>query len=1061
MSSTFQVIEPGSISEWIWESKYRLKSADGQPIDKTVDDTFRRVATAIAGAERTDADRLFWYDRFYNAIHDFEFLPAGRILAGAGADRAVTLCNCFVMGTIPDSMTGIMQALSDAAMTMRAGGGVGMDFSTLRPKGAPVLALGADASGPVSFMEMWDSMCRTIMSAGARRGAMMAVMRCDHPDIEDFITAKRTAGRLTNFNVSVLVTDDFMRAVDLDAGWDLVFDGKVYRSMQARALWRLILKSTYEHSEPGVIFIDRVNAQNPLQDIETIAASNPCVSGDTLLLTRSGNVPIRNIVGQSVDVWNGEEWSTVEPYITGTDQPLMRVTMSNGLHVDCTPAHKFIMSDGSRKIAGELAVGDAIVKSSRPVLDDPLAMEYSLAWEQGFFSGDGHIDGEGRPWVYLYGEKENLAPAFDAIKTSKIEKRTLIRLKRHLGKTFVPDEAWNASSRLAWFAGLCDSDGSAQRTDHGIAVQVSSINRAFLVRTALMLQGLGVQAVVALSHEARTKLLPDGTGGARMYDCADCYRLQVSAWDVATLQHKGFKPRRLDLHNNAPTRSAARFIRVTAVDVLPGTHTTYCITEPKRHAAVFNGILTGQCGEQMLPPHGACVLGSINLTRLVQGPFTPSAALNLNRLAELSRVAVRFLDNVISVGCFPLREQVREALDKRRIGIGITGLADALIMLGERYGSARAIAITKNVLEIIDKNSLEASIELATERAPYLLWQENQGPRRRNSHLMSIAPTGTISLFAGNISSGIEPVFAFSAMRSVLMPDGSKRKFTVEDYARRLQHSGAALYFDNDPWRTTADLSIDDHLNMAAAAQEHVDSAISKTINCPPETTFDQFAEVYRKAYALGMKGCTTYRPSASRGAVLEAAAPETPSASPAPKPQQEAGNVVRITDRLERSRVIAGCTYKIKHAGAEHALYVTINDVTIDGRRRPFEVFFNSKDVDGYAWRVALSRMVSAVFRKGGDVAFVAAELKAVFDPRGGYWEGGKFVPSIAAAIGAAIEEHMRDLGLIDAEPRLEPGEKLNLAPAGAKHCPKCQTGALHRSEGCWQCTNCDYSKC
>lgn len=740
MSSQFQVIEPGSISEWVWDSKYRLKQQDGTPIDKTVDDTFKRVATAIAAAETNGEARDHWGARFYDAMKDFEFLPAGRILAGAGSDRDVTLCNCFVMGTIPDSMQGIMQSLSETAITLRSGGGVGMDFSTLRPKGAPVLTLGADASGPVSFMEMWDSMCRTIMSAGARRGAMMAVMRCDHPDIEEFITAKRTAGRLTNFNVSVLVTDAFMRAVENDEAWSLQFGGKLYRLTPARKLWQLILESTYEHSEPGVIFIDRVNERNPLRDVETISGTNPC-------------------------------------------------------------------------------------------------------------------------------------------------------------------------------------------------------------------------------------------------------------------------------------------------------------------------------GEEPLPPYGACVLGSINLARLVSDPFTPHARINRPRLEELARLAVRFLDNVINVSRFPLREQVREALDKRRIGIGVTGLADALFMLGKRYGSEAAVANTEAILVTIAREAMGASIELADERAPYTLWQESHGPRRRNSHLLSIAPTGTISLFAGNVSSGIEPVFSLMGSRTVLLPNGKKRQFGFIDYAARLQKGDQPL--NPSVIVTAADLSIDDHLRMAAAAQTYVDSAISKTINCPVAITLEKFGDVYRRAYELGMKGCTTYRPSTTRGAVLESA-PEKPSAAPAAevsKPQQESGNVVRIMERLERDRVIDGRTYKIKHAGADHALYVTINDVEHDGRRRPFEVFFNSKDVDGYAWRVALSRMLSAVFRKGGDVAFIAAELKAVFDPRGGYWDRGKYVPSIAAAIGEAIEEHMQGLGLIETEPKLELDEQRH--QAGAKHCPKCQIGALHRSEGCWHCTSCDYSKC
>ncbi|MEO1704222.1 MAG: ribonucleotide reductase N-terminal alpha domain-containing protein, partial [Pseudomonadota bacterium] len=261
------------IAEQIWDMKYRLKEADGTVVDESVEDTWRRVARSLASVEQ---DAKGYEAVFYEALSDFKFLPAGRITAGAGTGRKVTLFNCFVMGTIPDDMGGIFDMLKEAALTMQQGGGIGYDFSTIRPKGAAVAGVAADASGPLSFMDVWDAMCRTIMSAGSRRGAMMAVLRCDHPDIEDFIEAKSDAARLRMFNVSVLVTDPFMEAVKADADWDLVFDGKTYRTVKARALWDKIMQSTFEYAEPGVIFIDRINQTNNLNYCETIAATNPC-----------------------------------------------------------------------------------------------------------------------------------------------------------------------------------------------------------------------------------------------------------------------------------------------------------------------------------------------------------------------------------------------------------------------------------------------------------------------------------------------------------------------------------------------------------------------------------------------------------------------------------------------------------------------------------------------------------------------------------------------------------------------------------------------------------------
>src|SRR5689334_23099874 len=263
----------GSISQQIWDMKYRLRGTSGEVLDKTIEDTWRRVAAALAAPER---DAALWAERFYAAMTDFKFLPAGRVVAGAGSARSVTLFNCFVMGAIPDDMGGIFAHLREAALTMQQGGGIGYDFSTLRPRGAPVKGVGADASGPLSFMDVWDAMCRTIMSAGYRRGAMMATLRCDHPDIEAFIEAKREPGRLRMFNLSVLVTDTFMQAVKEDGPWELKFGGTTYKVLPARELWNKIMRATYSYAEPGVIFIDRINQRNNLYYCETISATNPC-----------------------------------------------------------------------------------------------------------------------------------------------------------------------------------------------------------------------------------------------------------------------------------------------------------------------------------------------------------------------------------------------------------------------------------------------------------------------------------------------------------------------------------------------------------------------------------------------------------------------------------------------------------------------------------------------------------------------------------------------------------------------------------------------------------------
>lgn len=747
------------IAEQIWDMKYRLKAADGTPVDRTVEDTWRRIARALAAEE---AEPGVWEDRFYAALEDFRFLPAGRIVAGAGTDRAVTLFNCFVMGTIPDSMVGIFEMLKEAAVTMQQGGGIGYDFSTVRPKGADVRGVAADASGPLSFMDVWDAMCRTIMSAGSRRGAMMATMRCDHPDIEEFITAKSDPARLRNFNLSVLVTNAFMEAVKADGPWELRFGGAVYRTLEARDLWNRIMRATFDYAEPGVIFIDRINAMNNLAYCETISATNPC-------------------------------------------------------------------------------------------------------------------------------------------------------------------------------------------------------------------------------------------------------------------------------------------------------------------------------GEQPLPPYGACLLGSINLSRLVENAFEEDAALNEAALADLVGTAVRMMDNVVDASRFPLEAQAREAEAKRRIGLGVTGLADALVMTGTRYGSEEAAQLTSRWLRAVARAAYKASALLAAEKGPFPLFDADAylasgslaGMDRdvrklirkhgiRNALLTSIAPTGTISLYAGNVSSGIEPVFAYTYSRKVLQKDGSRTEEEVVDYAVRLWRD---RFGDNelpDCFVNVQTLEPADHVRMQAAAQEWVDSSISKTINVPEDISFDAFKDVYMDAWDKGCKGCTTYRPNAVTGSVL--AVNEAADEASAPTRVAE-GEVVYIAEPLDRPQALEGRTYKLKWPASEHAIYITVNDIVVGERRQPFEVFINSKNMEHFAWTVALTRMISAVFRRGGDVSFVVEELKAVFDPRGGAWMSGKYVPSILAAIGGVIERHLIEIGFIKGEGmglKSDPqAEVVNLGGAPGPACPNCGNFGLQMLEGCMTCPSCGHSKC
>jgi ribonucleoside-diphosphate reductase alpha chain len=1182
-----------AISQQIWDMKYRLKDDRGQPIDQDIPDTWRRIAVALAAAEKPE-DRARWTEAFYTALEDFKFLPAGRIVAGSGTGRHVTLFNCFVMGTVPDDMAGIFTHLREAALTMQQGGGIGYDFSTLRPKGAPVKGVGADASGPLSFMDVWDAMCRTIMSAGHRRGAMMATLACDHPDIEAFIDAKRQPGRLRMFNLSVLVSDAFMDAVRQDAPWQLRFGDTAYKTLRARELWDKIMRSTYAFAEPGVIFIDRINRRNNLAYCESIRATNPCVTGDTWIQTADGPRQVLDLVEQPfVAMVDGTgHASSPQGFFATGHKTVLRLRTRAGYTLRLTTDHRVLtVSNLTRwrretewRTAGSLRTGDLVVlHDHRTAPSWTGAMTEQEGYLLGLLVGDGTLKSDKAvlsAWpmaTAANGGTLGVEGVMDAALTAarqlahradfsgwqsvsgRSERRLVLKSVHDLalgvgmapgGKSITAAmERSSSAFHVGFLRGFFDADGSVLGSQaKGVSVRLAQSDLARLEATQRMLLRLGIASTIHRERRpAGEALLPDGHGGRRAYPTQAQHELIIANDNVLRFAERiGFadtcKSARLHsaIANFRRTPNRERFVAEIEAIETAGEEIVYDCQIPGANRFDANGIVAHNCGEQPLPPYGACLLGSINLAALVRDPFTAEATLDEAELDRLVPLAVRMMDNVTDVSRFPLDAQDHEAKAKRRIGLGVTGLADALIMCRTRYGSEAAVALTERWLMRIRDAAYLASTGLAREKGAFPLFDRDQYlqgesiaelPQHvrdaiathgiRNALLTSIAPTGTISLLADNVSSGLEPVFSFSYLRNVLMPDGSRKTEEVSDYAFRLYRR---MFGENaelpDYFVDAQRLSPAEHVVMQAAVQKYIDASISKTINVPEDIAFDAFKDVYLQAYQLGCKGCTTYRPNDVTGAVLEthkdkdakkpALAPvqqALPLGRPAARPADpyEAGGVIYMTRPLDRPEALPGRTYKIRWPDSEHALYITINDVVMDGRRRPFEVFINSKNMEHYAWTVALTRMISAVFRRGGDVSFVVEELKAVFDPRGGQWMDGRYVPSLLAAIGEVIERHMIDIGFV------RPGESASGDPyaAGAlvpahmpqiaevdppteavpsaataanavaasgsgrfaatsgsvarlmRHCPKCNSPTLMRIEGCDTCSSCGYSKC
>ncbi|WP_119678917.1 LAGLIDADG family homing endonuclease [Indioceanicola profundi] len=1153
------------ISRQIWEMKYRFTQPDGQPVDRTVEETWARVATALAAPER---DPDLWRDRFLTALRDFRFLPAGRILAGSGTGRSVTLFNCFVMGTVPDDMGGIFDHLREAALTMQQGGGIGYDFSTLRPKGAAVAGVGSDASGPVSFMDVWDAMCRTIMSAGSRRGAMMATLRCDHPDIELFIDAKREPGRLRMFNLSVLVTDAFMAAVKEDRDWPLVFGGRTCRTVRARDLWDRIMRATYDYAEPGVIFIDRINAENNLAYCESISATNPCITADSWVMTTAGPRQAGEVVGTGFTaIVDGAPYpSGPEGFFSTGVKPVYRLRTREGLELRATACHPI------RRIAartryqqaeewttlGDLKPGDLIRLHDH----GPLSWQGPLGEGEGYLIGllvgDGTLKQDKAvlsvwtPAIAVNGGLPSgpeavMAVALDCAKRlphradfqgwiavpgrneHRLASGALKRLALDLGlrpgaKAITPAmERSSSAFHIGFLRGLFDADGSVQGSQtKGISVRLSQSDLDRLRAVQRMLQRLGIiSTIYADRRPAGRRVLPDGKGGHQEYECSADHELVIARENVARFADRiGFadtdKAFRLKTALATYKRKLNRErFAAEVLEILPdGEEEVFDVQIPGVNAFDANGLMVHNCGEQPLPPYGACLLGSVNLSTLVREPFTAQAALDMAELERVTALAIRMMDNVVDASRFPLVAQAAEARAKRRIGLGVTGLANALILCGVRYGSEMAVRLTETWLRTIRDVVYRTSAELAAEKGPFPLFDRDEYLSRpmiqklpqevrdliarhgiRNALLTSIAPTGTISLFANNISSGIEPVFAYEYERAVLMPDGSRRTELVQDFAYRLYRE---MFGEETPltdaFVDAQGLAPSAHVVMQAAAQKYIDSSISKTINCPEDLPFEAFKDVYLQAYELGCKGCTTYRPNAVTGSVLSVKKDTKPearaeAASPpaAATPEKAAGSIVYMTQPLARPEALPGQTYKVRWPDSDHALYITVNDMMEGGRRRPFEVFINSKNMEHYAWTVALTRMISAVFRRGGDVSFVVEELKAVFDPRGGHWVGGRYVPSLLAAIGEVIERHMIAIGFLPgagdvagqeedarraaflgspaspAQAAAPPAQQGRTRPPEARlaQCPRCGQATLVRQEGCDLCGNCGYSKC
>ena len=1016
----------------IWDKKYRLKTKDGQPVDSSVDETFARVARALADVE-DEKLREHWYREFLWALRQGA-IPAGRITSNAGAlahKPATSTINCTVSGTIVDSMDDILSKVHEAGLTLKCGSGIGYDFSTLRPRGAYVSGAGAYTSGPLSFMDIFDKMCFTVSSAGGRRGAQMGTFDVRHPDVLDYIKAKREDGRLRQFNLSLLITEDFIQAVKADEQWQLAFpirekeleegdislddpdqivwrdwpshenvvvddEGlvacRIYKTMPARRLWDLIMASTYDFAEPGFILIDKVNEMNNNWFEETIRATNPCVTGDTRLATQYGMVPIEELyeVGCPIEATvdtrtlpeDGEAFAgsardmarrgtTTRPakpaFMTAASAPVYRVVTEDGYEIKATEWHDFYTQRGKIKLR-DLKPGDELLIQSGKGQFGRQGSE-DLGLLLGLMAGDGHFTNRGKgkeaAVISLWGEDMQLADRISAyvntliagaslhahrqytVSAVAVPARNMVfirsvmlaRLLEHYGftrktKLRVPEVVWRGSEECvrAYLRALFQADGTVNVSSYkkSCSVRLASSEPSLLKDVQMLLGNFGMLCNIKKRRAAGFRDLPDGKGGTQAYRCKADHELIISGTSrerfmdaigfLLPMKNEKYREWVVDKELRETQRFTSRVSEVTP----HGVEAVFDTTQPDNNSVVFNNITTGQCGEQPLPPYGACLLGSINLTRFVTDPFTDEARFDWERFDKTVRVFTRMLDNVVEINGLPLEQQRREIERKRRHGMGYLGLGSTMTLLGMKYGSEESLVFTEEVTRRMALAGWRAGLELAREKGPAPIMEEtftvtgemlrkrpemredgfevgDEVPGRvlharysrymqrvaeadselvdelaevgaRFTHHSSIAPTGTISLsLANNASNGIEPSFAHLYSRNVIR-EGKKTKEKVDVLSfellayRELVNPEAAPFVENaanalPPTFVAADdIRPVDHVAVQAAAQKWIDSSISKTANVPTEFPFDEFKDIYMTAYEQGLKGCTTFR---------------------------------------------------------------------------------------------------------------------------------------------------------------------------------------------------------
>lgn len=1048
--------------------KYLLRDKADNILEATPEELKVRIVKAFYEVERRYEDGLT-YDEIYREILNTIY-PQGSGLMGIGNPfQLVSLSNCFVVASPEDSISSIFHAARDIANIMKRRGGVGVDLSELRPEGARVNNAARTSTGAWSFADFFSAVSRLIGQEG-RRGAEMISLDIRHPDALKFIKMKEDLTKVTGANVSLKVTDDFMEAVvkreKYVQHWPIGSDDPlVEKEVDAYELFWELADAARRTAEPGILFVDE-HDRCPAALYWDHLTTNPCVTPDTPILTDKGYTPIIETVGQKVNVWNGEGWSEVEPRKTGENQPVVTVELSNGRSITCTDYHGFILEDGTKVEAENLKVGDRLAKCEFPVISGQV--EVDAPYTQGFYAGDGTVN---TALIQLYGPKVEIADFMagdkigDVVKTHTGMEMQKFKLGfRPKAKNWVPNANHTLQGRLDWFAGLLDADGHELREG---GVQLTSIDRDFLLQTQLMLQTCGVDSKVRKERGESVRPLPNGRGGTGRYKCKSTYRLQISAFAMQRLVTLGLHTHRLTL-DKTPNRDASRFVTVTSITDA-GNSDVYCFTEPKLGRGVFNGILTANCGELYLNAYDSCRLMYINLVKFVKDGVFDFDALRstANKITKLNDSFVTLeLEAVNRIQAEVDDDSERDLWRKvcvatakgRRLGIGETGYGDALALCGLKYGTPEAVSMMRRIKKTIAEEAYATSAEMAYTRGSFPAFDAElerskesflddigyAGVPRRNVALLTNAPVGTGSIIAGNVSSGIEPVFMYKYTRRVKLNHSDKTSevdFVDQNGDKWVEHEVRHWTVEGmeeipEHFVEAGDIPYKERLASQAAVQDWNDHSVSSTLNLPADTTTDYVLGVYLDAWEQGLKGVTVYVDGSRSGVLIGDKQDDRPKEIPiTPAPRRP-----EVLEAVRNGDVVIGL-----YDGKPYEVFILKDDIKGGGecsiRKEGGDYLLSVNEHEEYYLSSLVdvemntfARLLSLSLRHGSPLHHVVEQLGK--DPSPDFY-------SISKRLARILKEYIED---------------------GVKAATKvdcCESPDLVYENGCVVCRSCGNSKC